>query len=134
VASVAAVKDKLTALGCQVVILSFGVREGAERWKTDTQCPFPVYLDQGRSAYHSYGMLRSLSKCWSRGTRTFLVGVLFSGRKLVTPYQDIEDDPLQMGGDVLLRSDGSAVTVYKSQFPPDRPNISKFMDLMQNAN
>lgn len=52
----------MAALGCKVIIVSFGEREGALRWKNDTNCPFNIYLDQDRKLYFALGMHRSLAK------------------------------------------------------------------------
>ncbi len=71
-------------------------------------------------------------QCWSRSTNSFYVGANISGRKAITPYLDIEDDPMQMAGDVLLDNmNGNIVKKYLSQFPADRPNLD-FMDFHKN--
>jgi alkyl hydroperoxide reductase subunit AhpC len=57
-------QDELTKLGCQVVVVSFGQREGAVRWKSkeEANCPFPVYLDRERKSYSRFNMRRSIAK------------------------------------------------------------------------
>ena len=47
-----------------MVIVSFGVPEGARRWLEDTKSPFPFWLDQGRTLYRACGLHRSLKKVW----------------------------------------------------------------------
>lgn len=142
-------QNELVALRCQVVIICFGERKGALRWKEDTSCPFPIYLDPGRNMYRQLGMKRSLAKvsrqkinkrklfsdisfqCFNRQVSSFYVEALLSGRSFVTPYDDIEDDPIQMGGDLLLRKTGEIVSKYATQFPSDRPHIKEFIKLMR---
>lgn len=58
---------------------------------------------------------------------------MLTGRKLITPYPDIKDDPLQMGGDILLQQNGNFVKKYLSQFPADRPALKSFTDKMQTG-
>ena len=41
-------QEEFCALGARLVVVSFGVREGAERWLQDMQCPFPMMLDGQR--------------------------------------------------------------------------------------
>jgi hypothetical protein len=63
VTSLIAAKETLAAkFGCQVVIISFGLQEGALRWKNDVSCPFQIYLDPERKLYNFMGMQRSLAK------------------------------------------------------------------------
>lgn len=72
-------------------------------------------------------------QCWSRSTNSFYVGALLSGRKFITPYPDIEDDPLQMGGDILINSKGQIINRHLSKFPADRQNPEIFMDCIKKC-
>ena len=45
-----------------VVVISFGVEKGATIWLNDTKCPFPMFLDQDRVIYESFGVERSIEK------------------------------------------------------------------------
>ena len=49
-----------------VIVISFGVPMGAKIWLEDTKCPFPMFLDQDRTLYESFGLQRSIEKvCFS---------------------------------------------------------------------
>ena len=43
-------------LGCSVLVVSFGGREGALRWLADTGCQFPLLLDPERRLYKAMGL------------------------------------------------------------------------------
>jgi len=131
VASVAALEDKLKVLGCQVVIISFGHKEGALSWKNDTACTFPIFLDPTRSLYTHFQMKRSLAKVWSRDTCVYYVEqFVLRSKEKVKPYPN--DDPLQMGGDVLINSkEGTVTHKHISSSPADRPELRTMLDIMK---
>lgn len=62
----------------------------------------------------------------------------FFGRKLPQSYEDVEDDPHQMGGDFLLEfksnSELHIVFSHPSQTPPDRPSPNKLIEFLQGKN
>ena len=43
----------LSDLGVRVLVVSFGVHEGARLWLKDTGCPFTMVLDQDRKVITS---------------------------------------------------------------------------------
>ena len=45
-----------------MVVVSFGVQEGAEKWLEETGCQLPLYLDEDRNLYRKFGLHRSLAK------------------------------------------------------------------------
>jgi len=125
-------KETLESLGCRVVIVSFGLRKGAERWKEETNCPFPVFLDEERKSFGYFGMQRSMAKVFGRKTRDYFVGGLVSGnKKFISPYEGIKDDPLQMGGDFVSSSTGGIVFSYPSNSTSDRPKLSEVIQVLK---
>lgn len=38
----------MTSAGGNVVVISFGLEEGARKWLAETDCPFPMLLDTDR--------------------------------------------------------------------------------------
>lgn len=50
---------------------------------------------------------------------------------LPTPFSDYEDDPLQMGGNVIFDSRGKLVFLYASKYPADRPSIEDLMSILR---
>ena len=49
------------------------------------------------------------------------------------PLTDYQDDPLQMGGNVILDSSGQVVYVYSSKHPADRPQLPDLLALISNG-
>ena len=46
--SVFFVKAEIEAVNGQIVVVSFGVKEGAHKWIKETKCPYKLYLDPDR--------------------------------------------------------------------------------------
>jgi len=53
-----------------VIIISFGDARGAQKWKEDTNCKFPMYLDPERNVYKYFKMHRSISTVSNFGNVT----------------------------------------------------------------
>ena len=51
----------MAGLKCAVVLVSFGVSEGAALWLKETKTAFPMYLDQDRKIYKALNMPRSVA-------------------------------------------------------------------------
>lgn len=54
----ACVQGELGAAGCSVVVMTFGGKNGAVRWRQETECPFPYYRDVKRGLYTFLGLKR----------------------------------------------------------------------------
>ncbi len=55
------------------------------------------------------------------------------GKKLPSSYEDVEDDPHQMGGDFILKFNDERFEVvfkYPSQIPPDRPSPRSLVEFL----
>ncbi|KAK2169613.1 hypothetical protein LSH36_8g01089 [Paralvinella palmiformis] len=46
----------------RIIVLTFGVREGALKWLDDTKCPYPMLLDTERKVYDLMGLGKSVLK------------------------------------------------------------------------
>ncbi|KAF6035963.1 sell [Bugula neritina] len=55
-----------------VVVISFGVIQGARKWLEETSCPFTLLLDPERKLYKYVGLQRSLYKTWGLKECDFL--------------------------------------------------------------
>lgn len=45
-----------------MVVVTRGMAEGARKWREQTACQFPIYLDPSRELYAKFNMKRSLDK------------------------------------------------------------------------
>lgn len=44
------------------MVVSFGVLDGAKRWREETECPYKLYIDPDRTLYQYVGLSRSIYK------------------------------------------------------------------------
>jgi len=124
---------ELAGLGVSVLVVSFGQREGARRWAEETKCPFPVLLDPHRKIYQAFGLYRSVFKVWSISCLVYYAEQISTGRELPKPFENIHDDPQQMGGDFLLSADGTVNFTHPSQAANDRPSIGQIINAVQTC-
>jgi len=111
------------------VVVSFGVLDGAKRWREETECPYKLYIDPDRTLYQYVGLSRSIYKTWNIGSITYYGEQIAQGRQLPKSYSDIEDDPHQMGGDFVLSKDGHFLLVHCSSNPRDRPSVDTLLSV-----
>lgn len=108
-----------------VVVVSFSTKKATEAWIDATGCGLPVYIDEDRSLYRSFGLHRSISKVFGihamkyYGEKRVVLG------KLPKPVSEDEEDTLQMGGDFTVHSSTRVTFVYPSQFAADRPTLEQ---------
>lgn len=124
-------QEEFQSLGARIVLVSFGVREGALKWLTDTSCPFDMLLDKGRQTYHMFGLKRSVFKVWSISGMVYYAEQMRAGQKLPSPYENIHDDPNQMGGDFVVARDGQVLLAYCSQTSKDRPTVDTLLQALK---
>jgi len=113
--------------GCKVVVVSFGASKGAEKWLEETGSGLDMYLDTERHIYSLVGLGRSVAKVWSMATVRYYAEQKAGGRALPTALADVEDDPLQMGGDFTLDTQMKIVMAYPSKTPKDRPSVQHIL-------
>lgn len=133
-ASVAETEKLISAEGCQVVVVACGIEKGARRWKEDTPCRFPILLDLPRASYGYFGMVRSVARVFGVDTMTYYANKKFAGGKFLLPYEGVKDDPIQMGGDIIVNSEGKTELVFLSKSPMDRINIPNVIQLLKEKN
>jgi len=115
----------------QIVVVSFGVKEGAHKWIKETKCPYKLYLDPDREIYCKLGLRRSVSKTWGVKNLTYYGEQVRAGRPLPKAFTGVEDDPNQMGGDFIIDSTGKLIFSYRSSFPADRPDVDTLIKALK---
>jgi len=106
-------------LNTRIVLISFGRPDQARIWLDETNIPFTLLLDPERKAYRAYGLEYSLLRSWGLNVWRKYAQLLFKGRK----WRGIQGDSGQLGGDVLVDSNGRIRFAYRSHDPTDRPDI-----------
>jgi hypothetical protein len=91
----------------------------------------PILCDPTRVAYGVFGFGRRSGwialikpRYWLR-----LLRAIRKGRRLGR----VREDPGQLGGDVVVDSDGRLTWVYASQYPADRPSLSAVRTALEEA-
>ncbi|KAK3094020.1 hypothetical protein FSP39_023027 [Pinctada imbricata] len=131
-------EDEIHSLESQIIsqrgsimIVSFGVREGALRWLEDTKCQYPMLLDHKRQLYNLFGLKRSVYKTWSISCMIYYAEKMTQGVPLASPYENIHDDPQQMGGDFIMDKDGIMKYLYCSKLSSDRPAVADLIKQLE---
>lgn len=126
-------KDEINDLNGSVVLISFGLEEGARKWLEDTKATFPMLLDIERNVYASFGLPRSVFKVWGVGSMIYYAEKLAQGVSLPKPYENIHDDANQMGGDFIVDKNGILRFTYCSAHSADRPDVQKVIDELRKC-
>lgn len=119
------------AQSVQVLIISFSVLEGAQIWLEQTNCRFPMLLDQQRTIYKSFGLGSSYSKVMK--FRCLLTYSEYGAvdRDLPDVPPRLLEDLYQMGGDFLIDESGRVILSHPCKTPLDRPSVE---DILKAAN
>jgi len=128
-------------LKTQTVIVSFGNGMGAQRWLNQNVSSPHLHMitDEKRVLYKLFGLKKSFLKVWNTETLIYYAEQLALSRELPKSYQDVEDDPHQLGGNFIVEIDNEgeepifkAVFVYRSKNPPDRPSAQALLQFLSN--
>ncbi|KAL5008606.1 hypothetical protein ScPMuIL_014187 [Solemya velum] len=114
-----------------VIVITFGLREGATKWLSETGCECPMLIDQPRKIYRTFGLKRSLFKVWSISSLVYYAEKMIEGVELPRPYENVHDDLQQMGGDFIIDKDGIVRFMYPSKMAYDRPALDLLKEAMK---
>ena len=96
-------------------------------WLDETNTPFTLLLDPERKAYRAYGLEYSLHRSWGLNVWQRYAQLLFKGRK----WRGIQGDSGQLGGDIIVDSNGRIRLAYRSHDPTDRPDIHTLLNALR---
>ncbi len=114
----------LAARGVRVFAVTFEPVERVAAYRMRESVPFPILRDPRREAYRAFGIeRRGIGSIWRPRTIRYYVKNALRGR---FPGRS-KADMYQLGGDVLLASDGVPCWVYRSREPADRPGIDTIL-------
>lgn len=95
-----------------------------------------MITDEERILFKIFDLKVSYYKVWNYEALVYYAEQKCLGRPLPRGYEDVEDDPHQMGGDFILEVDADynfkIVFEYRSQKPPDRPSIKHLSNSLKN--
>lgn len=102
---------------------------------SDTEIDLDMITDEERILYKFFNLKISYSLVWGTTNLIYYAEQVNLKRALPQKYQDVEDDPHQMGGDFILEFDTdnkfSTVFSYASKTPPDRPSLDILLDFLR---
>ena len=116
-----------------VILVSFGVKEGAQKWLEETKSSFRMVIDIERHLYTAFGLQRSVFKVWGVGSMVYYAEKMSQGVPLPKPYENIHDDHIQMGGDFIVDKNGIVRLIYSSKTSSDRPEIQTLITGLRNC-
>ncbi|GFO25968.1 selenoprotein l [Plakobranchus ocellatus] len=123
---------EISETGGRILLVSFGEQHGAKKWLEEMACPFEMLLDPQRKIYQAFGLKRSVFKVWSIACMSYYAEQLIAGRQLPKPYENVHDDPQQMGGDFILDTSGMVIFTHCSKVSSDRPSVDILLSVLRS--
>lgn len=105
-----------------VVIISFGSKDGANRWLQTSGCSLPMFLDEKRNLYKLFNLPCTMKLVWGISSLIKYAEFICSERELFSLEED--DDPHQLGGNFIIDCNGVVEFLHRSKTPVDRPFLS----------
>ncbi|MBS4031802.1 MAG: redoxin domain-containing protein [Clostridiales bacterium] len=119
--------DKIQYASGEVIVISFEEEDGVRRLATNHKLPFTFLLDPQKQVYRRYGMVyREKGPVITWRTVIAYLRLRFAGY----PRQPKGKDVRQMGGDVIIDTDGNVQFIHRSKFPEDRPPVDEMMKIL----
>ena len=112
-----------------IVIISFTSSiNSIQQWKEETRCFFDIYCDSNRVLYRYLEFPSdAFSRVWNIEVLDYYVEQKLKGIILPNPI-DPNDDPNQMGGNLIVNQNGQILFLYRSRSPTDRPTIQQLLN------
>jgi hypothetical protein len=121
-------EEEVDRLGLKVVVVTFEAGPLAIAYVEQTGLDWPVLVDEDRSLYEAYGMMRaSFWDIWGPRTWWAYLKLMIRGRRPRAPAADA----YQRGGDVLVDPDGMVRLHHVGDGPADRPEVSSILSLVK---
>lgn len=126
-----AVSERLDEFGdTEVAVVTFTDPERLSAYREHLAIDVTVVSDVHRSLYRALGLERGTRRqVWSLGTLAMYWRLLRSGRRLQRTHEDIR----QLGGDVVVGSDGRIATIFRPSTPDARPSIDELLGAVRSA-
>lgn len=116
--------DEFTAKGANVAAIGMGIPEMAADFRDRRDVPFPLLVDRTKQTYRALEMKRGNiwevmgPPNWPR----YIKGIL-SGHGVDKPQQD----PLQMGGVLVVDNDGRVTYEFRSSVAAENPPVDEVL-------
>lgn len=123
--------QEIRATGGDVVAIGMGWPAAAAAFKDEFDIPFPLLVDHDRTSYNALGMQRGSlweitgPPVWIRGIRNILKGQ----QPLTKPKQD----PLQLGGTLVVAPDDEVLLLHRSKTSSDNLPVDEMIAALQRG-
>lgn len=120
----------LKDLDIRVLVVTFESGAFARAYAQETGLGWAVMIDETRSLYEAYGMLRGrLRDIWGPRTWWAYAQEALRGRWPGPARADTS----QLGGDVLIDPEGVVRLVHVGSGPADRPSIESLLEIRRHG-
>uniref|UniRef100_A0A3B3Z8R8 Uncharacterized protein n=1 Tax=Periophthalmus magnuspinnatus TaxID=409849 RepID=A0A3B3Z8R8_9GOBI len=120
-------ENLLESHGVRVLVVSFGCRDGATHWISETGCAFDMLLDPQRQLYVAFSLGSSLWKVLNFRNMLVYGEYVAQDQEFPKDLPSIQDDMFQLGGDFVLNEHGSVLFSHCCQSPIDRPSVYRIL-------
>jgi hypothetical protein len=108
------------AKSAELVVVGNGNRHSAQKFVEETGLTTPLFVDTTRASYRALGMQRSLG----RFIRPSAFRNVWRAYRGGYRQKGIQGDPWQLGGVLVVLTDGRVVYHHLSQVPGDHPPMT----------
>lgn len=74
-----------------------------------------------------------LHQTWGLKSVIFYAEQMSQGRQLPKPFENVEDDPHQMGGDFVISGSGRFLLLHCSTNSTDRPSVDTILNVLSSG-
>lgn len=117
----------LDAHSVEVLIISFGCREGASHWLVETGFQYDMLLDSDRQLYSAFGLGASVSKVLNFRNMLLYAEYVMDDMEFPRGLPSIKDDMFQLGGDFVVDEHGTVLFSHRCHSPIDRPSVEHIL-------
>lgn len=115
-------------MGCQIVVVASGTKEGGLKWLDHYKSPLPLLLDCDLVLYRVLGIKRLLKVAWDLNVFIAYAEAVVGGRVDNIAYDG--DDVTVIGGDFITDASGKVVYVFRSKEQYDRPEVDSLLRVL----
>lgn len=116
---------EIAELNLAVLVVTFETLARAQTYAGDMRLPWPLLVDESRQLAVAYGMHRASAwDLYGPASIAVYLKLMARGRRPKRPT----DDVTQLGGDVLIGSDGMILLHHVGSGPADRPAVETLLE------
>ncbi len=125
------VAEHIDELPGGVACVTFATPALIKAFEREMDLPFPILGDPERHAYRAMGFERaSWRRVWLDPRVWARYAVLLGRGRRSKP---VDQDLLQLGGDVVIDPEGRIAWLYRSEGPEDRPAVDQLLAAVRGA-